>query len=84
VFIINVSSKATTTRIIPPPLVTKSLGFALKFRCLAGVPRTVRVHKDHHRDPFDRMLIAQSLMEPLCLVNSDAIVAKYNANIIKV
>jgi len=30
------------------------------------------------------MLIAQSLMEPLRLVNSDAIVAKYNANIIKV
>lgn len=40
--------------------------------------------EDYHRDPFDRMLIAQSLVEPLRLVTCDAIVAKYNATIIKV
>jgi PIN domain nuclease of toxin-antitoxin system len=37
-----------------------------------------------HRDPFDRMLISQSLVEPLRLVTGDSMVAKYNANIIKV
>ncbi len=26
---------------------------------------------DHHRDPFDRMLVAQSIAEPLFLVTSD-------------
>ena len=40
--------------------------------------------EDYHRDPFDRMLIAQSLVEPLHLVTGDAMVAKYKANIIKV
>jgi PIN domain nuclease of toxin-antitoxin system len=27
---------------------------------------------DHHRDPFDRMLIAQAISEPLRLITSDA------------
>ncbi len=40
--------------------------------------------EEHHRDPFDRMLIAQSHVEPLHLVTCDSIVAKYNGNIIRV
>ncbi len=40
--------------------------------------------EDYHGDPFDRMLIAQSLVEPLHLVTCDSIMAKYNANIIRV
>ena len=30
-----------------------------------------------HRDPFDRMLIAQALCEPMRLVTADAVVASY-------
>lgn len=30
-----------------------------------------------HRDPFDRMLIAQSMAEPLVLLTNDAILARY-------
>ena len=30
-----------------------------------------------HRDPFDRMMVAQALVEKLTLVTSDAIFAKY-------
>ena len=30
-----------------------------------------------HRDPFDRLLIAQSLAEPLTLLTDDAILARY-------
>ncbi len=26
---------------------------------------------DHHRDPFDRMLVAQAISEPLRLITSD-------------
>jgi len=39
--------------------------------------------EDHHRDPFDRMLIAQSLTEPLHLLTIDDKVAQYHGNIIK-
>jgi len=37
-----------------------------------------------HRDPFDRMLVAQSIVEPLRLVTSDAQVARYGSTVIKV
>ena len=34
----------------------------------------------HHRDPFDRLLIAQSIVEDLPLVSVDQIVDAYGAN----
>ena len=34
-----------------------------------------------HADPFDRMLVAQALSEPLILITHDRIVASYNSNI---
>ncbi len=40
--------------------------------------------ENFHRDPFDRILIAQSLVEPLHLVTCDSMVAKYGGNIIRV
>jgi PIN domain nuclease of toxin-antitoxin system len=30
-----------------------------------------------HRDPFDRLLIAQSIMEPLALLTNDALLDRY-------
>jgi PIN domain nuclease of toxin-antitoxin system len=30
-----------------------------------------------HKDPFDRMLVAQSLSEPLVLLTNDALLAGY-------
>ena len=30
-----------------------------------------------HKDPFDRILIAQSMVEPLLLLTNDAILARY-------
>ena len=38
----------------------------------------------HHQDPFDRILIAQALVEPLRLVTHDSTVALYNDTIIKI
>ena len=32
----------------------------------------------HHRDPFDRLLIAQALSEPLRLLTSDGILSRYS------
>lgn len=32
---------------------------------------------DHHRDPFDRLLIAQAMIEHLTLITNDAQIARY-------
>jgi len=37
---------------------------------------------DHHRDPFDRMLIAQSLEEHLPVVTADRVFARYPVELI--
>ena len=39
----------------------------------AGVTRLPLIH----RDPFDRLLIAQSLAEPLTLLTNDALISRY-------
>lgn len=38
----------------------------------------VRALAEHHRDPFDRMLIAQAISEPLRLITSDARLCTYS------
>lgn len=35
----------------------------------------------HHRDPFDRLLVAQSLVEPVSLLTADATLARYGPTI---
>lgn len=37
----------------------------------------------HHRDPFDRMLVAQAATEGLTLVSRDASIALYDVDILK-
>ena len=39
---------------------------------------------DFHRDPFDRLLLAQALFEPLRLVTSDGHLSKYSDLVISV
>jgi PIN domain nuclease of toxin-antitoxin system len=38
----------------------------------------------HHQDPFDRMLVAQALVEPMRLMTHDPMVALYSDTIIAV
>ena len=38
----------------------------------------------HHHDPFDRLLVAQALVEPMRLLTHDEIVARYSDTIIKI
>jgi PIN domain nuclease of toxin-antitoxin system len=33
---------------------------------------------EHHRDPFDRMLIAQAMCEPLRLITADGLLRQYS------
>lgn len=37
----------------------------------------------HHRDPFDRMLIAQAQLESLALVTADRVLRPYDVNVIE-
>ncbi len=36
----------------------------------------------HHKDPFDRLLVAQALHEDCAIVTNDAMIARYPVNII--
>jgi len=38
----------------------------------------------HHADPFDRLLVAQALAEPLILLTHDAVLGRYSDSIILV
>lgn len=38
----------------------------------------------HHQDPFDRLLVAQALTEPMRLMTHDAVLARYSDTIIEV
>lgn len=42
----------------------------------------VRQLPHHHRDPFDRMLVAQASIEALTLVSRDAALRLYNAPVV--
>ena len=44
-----------------------------------SVPHTARITDlpYHHRDPFDRLIIAQSLVEKIPVVSSDELFARY-------
>ncbi|AFJ90352.1 PilT protein-like protein (plasmid) [Burkholderia sp. KJ006] len=44
----------------------------------------VRDLPDVHRDPFDRLLVAQAMTEPLRLVTADGHLAKYTDLVIEV
>jgi PIN domain nuclease of toxin-antitoxin system len=53
---------------------------AISARHAAGVEKLAL----HHRDPFDRLLIAQALAEPMPLLTSDPIMEKYSGLVVRV
>jgi PIN domain nuclease of toxin-antitoxin system len=42
----------------------------------------VHSRPDHHRDPFDRMLVAQSQIEKMPIVTGDGLIARYDVTVI--
>jgi PIN domain nuclease of toxin-antitoxin system len=42
----------------------------------------VRHLPDHHRDPFDRLLVAQSILEDLPIVTGDRTLARYDIEVV--
>ena len=45
----------------------------------AAVAATVAALPLHHKDPFDRLLLAQAFGEPACFMTSDSLLAKYSS-----
>lgn len=57
------------------------------YRFLAVEPEHAAAVEDlpaHHADPFDRILVAQALVEPMRLMTHDPIVARYSDTIIEI
>lgn len=57
------------------------------YRFLAIEPEHAAAIEDlaaHHQDPFDRILVAQALVEPMRLMTRDPLVACYSDNFIKI
>ena len=38
--------------------------------------------ENHHKDPFDRMLIAQAVAEDISIISTDSQISKYKVNVI--
>lgn len=51
---------------------------------LASHAALVSALPQHHRDPFDRLLVAQAMAEPLHLLTSDSLLQRYPAPILLV
>jgi len=61
--------------------VLEDYGF-LELPVLIRHAEAVKQLPPHHRDPFDRLLVAQANIEELVLVSSDAALKQYNAPIV--
>jgi PIN domain nuclease of toxin-antitoxin system len=67
---------------------------ALRQNLLANGCEELPIHSSHvlftsrlpaiHKDPFDRLLVAQALVENMTLLTTDAVVASYSAAIVRV
>jgi PIN domain nuclease of toxin-antitoxin system len=79
----EIAIKARLGRLtIPEPLAT-FVSAQLAENAIEGLPiglsHALQVHSlpDHHRDPFDRMLVAQSRIENLPILTGDRLIAQY-------
>lgn len=57
------------------------------YRFLPVEPEHVAAVEDipvHHNDPFDRILVAQAIVEPMRLITHDEMVARYSDTVILV
>ena len=69
--------------VVPPDLQAKITDAGVRSLALAGAHGlAVAQLPTHHRDPFDRLLIAQAMTEGLTLVTADANFAAYGVPIV--
>jgi PIN domain nuclease of toxin-antitoxin system len=67
----------------PGPIRCAALDTGFSELAISGVhAAAVRQLPDHHRDPFDRFLIAQAKSEPLLLMTNDPLIARYPVELV--
>ena len=66
---------------VPPEDLAEGIGQCRFVELPVTMPHALMASKlpFHHRDPFDRMLIAQAIAEPLHLVTSDKALESYSS-----
>lgn len=70
--------KRAAGRLTAPPFVEAAERAHIELLPITAEHATAAAHLElHHRDPFDRMLIAQARLETLVLVTKDAVLGRY-------
>ena len=84
----EIAIKAELGRLQLPDEPGKVIPEQMSLNTIVGLPiqmsHALHVHSlpKHHRDPFDRMLIAQSQVEQLPILTSDPDLAKYEVEVV--
>ncbi len=84
----EIAIKAGLGRIDLPGSLADLLGTTLRAQAIAILPihqaHALRVERlpAHHRDPFDRMLVAQAVEEDLVVVSKDTALAAYDVEVL--
>jgi PIN domain nuclease of toxin-antitoxin system len=80
--------KAATGKLVLPERPTEFVTRAMRLMSLQSLDIThlhalaVDALPNHHRDPFDRMLIAQAISERMTVLTADRAFQKYNVDLI--
>lgn len=80
--------KAKIGRLMFPESPEKFIPDQMKLNKLAGLPvqiaHALHVYTlpEHHKDPFDRMLIAQAQVERMPIITNDSLLAAYDVKIL--
>ena len=85
VSVVEISLKTSLGKLPPLPEPIPDVLVTARFQELALTVAHGRAVADlpwHHRDPFDRMLIAQALVEDLPVLSSDRIFAVYGLRVV--
>ncbi len=84
----EISIKASIDRLTLPESPEKFVPEQLRVNAFSQLPielyhalYTIRLPR-HHRDPFDRILIAQSILEKMSLVTKNETFSKYDVDIL--
>ena len=84
----EIAIKARLGRLQLPGEPEKVIPEQMSLNAIQGLPiqmgHALRVHSlpDHHRDPFDRMLVAQSQVEELPILTADPQIAQYEVDVV--
>lgn len=84
----EISIKVGLGRLEVPDKLERFIGDQLFRNAITALPIYLshalhtRTLPDHHRDPFDRILIAQALLEEMPLLSTDPQIARYSVEVV--